>query len=95
MFVSFIFLAMGKSQKPSHVLIKSLKVTTMAAGRANIKFKKSFQNHEYIQTFICMRKVRLIKSEVLKVKRLYSFEKRKEYTQRQKNICIGVVKTKK
>ena len=42
-----------------------------------------------------MRKVRLIKSEVLKVKRLYSFEKTKEYTQRQKNICIGVVKTKK
>ena len=91
----FSFFAIGKSQNPIQVFINNLSVTIMAAGNAHIKFKKSFQNHEYIQTFICMRKVRLIKSEVLKVKRLYSFEKRKEYTQRQKNICIGVVKTKK
>ena len=89
------FFAIGKSQKPNQVFTNNLRVTIMAAGNAQIKFKKSFQNHEYIQTFIWTRKVRFIKSEVLKVSKLYSFEKRKEYTQRQKIICIGVVKTKK
>jgi hypothetical protein len=89
------FFAIGKSQKPNQVFTNNLRVTIMAAGNAQIKFKKSFQNHEYIQIFICIRNVRFIKSEVLKVSKLYSVEKRKEYTQRQKNICRGVVRTKK
>ena len=41
------------------------------------------------------RKVRSKNSEVLKERRLYSAENKKEYTQKQKNSCIGVVYTKK
>ena len=67
----------------------------MLAGRLQTKFKKLFQNQEYIQTLIGLRNVSSKKSEVLKVIKLYSGEKRKEYVHKQNAICIGVVNTKK
>jgi hypothetical protein len=42
-----------------------------------------------------LRKVRSINSEVLKERRLYSAENKKEYTQKQIKSCMGVVYTKK
>ena len=42
-----------------------------------------------------LRKVRSINSEVLNERRLYSAENKKEYTQKQKKSCMGVVYTKK
>jgi hypothetical protein len=50
----------------------------MLAGRLQTKFKKPFQNQEYIQTLIGFRNVSSRKSEVLKVIKLCSGEKRKE-----------------
>ena len=67
----------------------------MLAGRLQTKFKKPFQNQEYIQTFTGLRNVSSRKSEVLKVIKLWSGEKRKEKVHMQNAICIGVVKTKK
>jgi hypothetical protein len=50
----------------------------MLAGRLQTKFKKPFQNQEYIQTFTGLRNESSRKSEVLKDIKLCSGEKRKE-----------------
>jgi len=73
----------------------NFKVTIIAAGRDHTRSRKSFQNHEYNQVFMGLRKVRSINSEVLKERRLYSAENKKEYTQKQKKSCMGVVYTNK
>ena len=70
-------------------------VAVTAAGKPHTKSRKSFQNHEYIHIFIGLRKVNSINSEVLKERRLYSTENKKEYTQKQKKSWTGVVYTKK
>ncbi len=56
----------------------SLRVDIIAAGRDHTKSKKAFQNQEYNQVFIGLKNVRSKKSAVLKDKRLYSGESKKE-----------------